>query len=267
MAETEEGRWRGWQNAEMYDRFVRERGIYRWLNERLVERADLAGARRVLDLGCGTGATTHACLALLPADAEVVGLDASAEMVEVARAQTLDPRARFVVANAADAADAIEGTFDRALSNAAFWQFPERSRVLGALARLLQPGARFVLNVPAERSAGGDASVHPFQVALARAIEARQGALFVSNATPFDPDDLAAAAARHGLELLACERLVWRGAQGELMELMQIPAMIRPLTEELDDAATREALVAAREATDPAEQVEVPWLYVTLRRR
>jgi len=263
----EEGRWRGWQNAEIYDRFVRERGIYRWLNERLVERAALEEARRVLDLGCGTGATTQACLARLPPEAEVVGLDASAEMVEVARAQTIDPRASFVVADAADAAEAVEGPFDRAVSNAAFWQFPRRDRVLAALGELLESGARFVLNVPAERVESGGAEIHPFQVALARAIEARQGAPFVSNATPFDPGAFAAQARPHGLELVACERLVWRGAQGELMELMQIPAMIRPLTEELDDAATREALLAAREATDPAERVEVPWLYLTLLRR
>src|SRR5690606_1701174 len=105
----EEGRWRGWDNAEIYERFVRERRIYAWLNERLVERAAPERARRVLDLGCGTGATTRAFLRRLPAGGEIVGIDASREMVEVARAATLDPRARFVVGDAAAADRLVEG--------------------------------------------------------------------------------------------------------------------------------------------------------------
>ncbi|WP_373049313.1 class I SAM-dependent DNA methyltransferase [Vulgatibacter sp.] len=260
----EDRRWRGWDNAEIYDRFVRERRIYSWLNERLVERAALGDARRVLDLGCGTGATTQACLALLPADAEVVGVDQSLEMVEVARAQTLDPRASFVVAEAGAAAAALEGTFDRAVSNAAFWQFPDRPKVLAGLSSVLAPGARFVFNVPAERVES--APFHPFQVALARAIESRTGAAFVRTSTPFDPERFAAEVRPFGLELLAQERLEYEGPQGELVELMEIPAMIAPLTEELDEAATREVLAEAAAATDPKERVRVAWLYLTLQR-
>ena len=263
----EEGRWRGWDNAEIYDRFVRERGIYRWLNQQLIERADLARARRVLDLGCGTGATTASCLAVLPVESEVVGIDASAEMIEVARAQTLDPRARFLVGDAGAAAELVEGPFDRAVSNAAFWQFPARPRVLAALARLLEPGGRFVFNVPAERVATGGTPLHPFQVALARAIGDRQGAPFVQNSTPFDPAALREDVRPFGLEVVACERLEWEGAQAELMELMQIPAMIAPITQGLNDEEKRAAIGDAKAATDPGERVRVPWLYLAVRRR
>jgi len=261
-----EDRWRGWENAEIYDRFVRERRIYRWLNERLVERAALESARRVLDLGCGTGATTAACLRVLPPDAEVVGVDASAEMVALARAQNLDPRARFVVADAAALADAVEGTFDRCVSNAAFWQFPDRPRVLEALADRLDPGARFVFDVPAERVGESGAPFHPFQVALARAIAERSGAPFERTSTPFDPAAFAAEARRFGLDLLACDRVEYEGPQGELVELMGIPAMIAPLTGDLDEGQAEQALAAAADATDPDERVRVAWLYLSLVR-
>lgn len=261
-----EDRWRGWENAEIYDRFVRERGIYRWLNERLTERAAIGSARRVLDLGCGTGATTSACLRVLPPEGEVIGVDASAEMVAIAQAQTLDPRARFVVSDAAALADAVEGTFDRCVSNAAFWQFPDRQRVLGALADRLEPGARFVFDVPAERVGGGDTPFHPFQVALARAIAERAGTPFVRTSTPFAPDTFAREARAFGLELAACERLEYEGPQGELVELMGIPAMIAPLTEGLDAQQTEQALADAAAATDPDERVRVAWLYLTLLR-
>ena len=143
--------WRGWNNAEIYHRFVCEHRIYRRLNQRMVELADLVGARHVLDLGCGTGATALACLRVLDMEADLTGVDASEEMVEVARANILDPRARFHVAPASAVHDVEDGPFDRALCNAAFWQFPASGPVFGSLYRVLEPGARFVFNVPAER--------------------------------------------------------------------------------------------------------------------
>lgn len=262
----EEGRWRGWDNAEIYDRFVRERKIYRWLNEELVARADLRTAHRVLDLGCGTGATTEACLRLLPADGEIVGLDASAEMVEVARAQTLDPRASFVVGDAAAVAGLVEGSFDRVLSNAAFWQFGDRRAVFAALAELLEPGAIFAFNVPAERSPDEETPIHPFQVALARAIESQAGAPFRVTATPFDPARLPAEVEPLGFSVERCDRLEWVGPQGELMDLMHIPAMIAPVARGLGEEEKRQALAQARSAADPSERVRVPWFFLVLRR-
>jgi SAM-dependent methyltransferase len=267
----DEGRWRGWENAEIYDRFVREHAIYRWLNARLVERAHLAGARRVLDLGCGTGATAQACLAVLGPEAEVAGVDASAEMVEVARAATQDPRARFHVAPAERAEAAVQGPFDRAVSNAAFWMFPAPEAVLAGLARLLSPDGLFVFNVPSERigqGAGGEAGrVHPFQVALASAIAERTGEPFARSSRPFSPEAFRAQAARAGLQVEAEEELVYEGRQGELVELMSIPAMISPLTAGLSDADVEAVLARARAAVEPEERVQVAWTYVTARRR
>ena len=46
-----DGPWDGWHNAEVYDRFVRERSIYAQLNRVLVDLAQVETGRRVLDLG------------------------------------------------------------------------------------------------------------------------------------------------------------------------------------------------------------------------
>lgn len=143
--------WAGWWNAEVYDAFSREHRIYRALNWKLVALARIGSARRVLDLACGAGATARACLERLPARGELVGVDASEAMVEVARTRVRDPRARFVVAPASGFEAAVSGRFDRAVCNAAFWQFPDRRAVLAALARRLDEGALFVFNVPEER--------------------------------------------------------------------------------------------------------------------
>jgi ubiquinone/menaquinone biosynthesis C-methylase UbiE len=258
-------RWRGWSNAEQYDRFVREREIYGWLNRQLVRRAALAGARRILDLGCGTGATARALAAAMDRDAEVVAVDASPEMVAVARSTILDPRVRFVVAGAGSIADALHGPFDRAVSNAAFWQFPEPETVLDALAALMPRGARLVFNVPSERRPDASPS-HAFQLALARAIEVRSGEPYASLAPPFDPNAFRARAEATGFVEEAREELVYRGRQGELMELMGIPAMLGPAAPELSEDQAMRALREARERSDPDEPVEVPWLFLRYRR-
>ncbi len=240
--------WRGWDNAEIYHRFVSEHRIYRRLNQRMVELADLVGARHVLDLACGTGATALACLRVLDMDADLTGVDASEEMVEVARANILDPRARFHVAPASGVHDVLDDRFDRALCNAAFWQFPAAGPVFESLARVLEPGARFVFNVPAERVEGERHAIHPFQIALARSLEARTGRRFdAGSLTRFTLDDDV--------------RFTYTGVQRELMELMTIPAMIGPLADGLSNQDWDQAVLEARDRTDPDEEVQVPWMF------
>jgi trans-aconitate 2-methyltransferase len=65
----------------------------------VLDRLDLAGSERVIDAGCGTGRLTRELSARLP-DGELVALDASPQMLEVARAQLADcrPPIRFVQA-------------------------------------------------------------------------------------------------------------------------------------------------------------------------
>lgn len=258
--------WTSWINAEIYDRFVRERPIYGWLNRRLVELADLGGVERILDLGCGTGATTTACLGAMEPRAEIVGIDASEAMISVARANVLDPRARFEVLAAAEA-DRLDGFFQRVVCCAAFWQFPFAAPVFRALGRRTESGARLVFNVPAERVGGQSAPVHPFQAALIEEIEQASGRRFEGRPELVRPSRLESDAAEHGFELHDARRLVYHSPQGELIELMTIPAMIGPLTEGLDDRQRERVLERARLRSDVAMSVEVPWIYFTFQRR
>jgi ubiquinone/menaquinone biosynthesis C-methylase UbiE len=54
--------------------------------------------RRILDLGCGTGRFSH-CLAS-QFNAEVIGLDPSSKMLQVARAKQGDPRVHYELGRA-----------------------------------------------------------------------------------------------------------------------------------------------------------------------
>jgi len=260
--------WRGWHNAEIYDRFVNDHRIYRCLNQKMVELADLEEARHVLDLACGTGATAMACLRVLDMEADLIGVDASDEMVEVARANTLDPRARFEVGAAASVHELIPGEVDRVVCNAAFWQFPAAGPVLASLARIMAPGARFVFNVPAERVLGERTSIHPYQLALARSLESRRGKYFdASSVTLMSRERVAGRADENGLRLDSTERYVYEGPQQELMELMTIPAMIGPMASGMSEEQREEALQEARNRSDPEEQVEIPWIYFILQKK
>jgi SAM-dependent methyltransferase len=95
----------------------------------------------VLDLGCGDGVLTSQIMA---AGARVIGLDASAEMVEAARERGIDA---FVAdAQALDLArQALRfGAFDAAFSNAALHWMLDPQGVANGVFSVLRPGGRFV---------------------------------------------------------------------------------------------------------------------------
>jgi len=123
---------------------------------RLVQRYDtrvqdflapLDGHGRVLDLGCGPGHLTRK----LPADVEVVGLDLSPDMVELATA--LRPAGTYRVHSFYDALPAELGLFDAALALGCLDFCAELPRVLEHLAAGLRMGGRTLLTV-CERRAG-----------------------------------------------------------------------------------------------------------------
>jgi SAM-dependent methyltransferase len=131
--------------------------------------ADLAGpvvellgpkpGERILDLGCGDGALTERLASL---GTSIVGVDASVEMVEAARARGLD--ARLVDACAL----AFQHEFDAVFSNAVLHWVPDLAPVLEGVRRALKPGGRFV------GECGGHGCVAAVCTALA-AVAARRG--------------------------------------------------------------------------------------------
>src|SRR4051794_33831485 len=71
---------------------------------------------RLLDAGCGTGASTAALLAVAP-EAEIVGVDASEGMLQQARTKRWPSSVRFVHARIEDIAEhGLDGPFDAILA-------------------------------------------------------------------------------------------------------------------------------------------------------
>ena len=149
---------------------------------------------------------------------------------------------------------------------AAFWQFPSAGAVFRALSPITAAGSRFVFNVPAERVQGEVSTIHPIQAALITEIERETGHSFGGRPTLVDPEHLRTRGAESGFRLLESRRLVYESSQGELLELMSIPAMIGPLTEHLDEPARERLLQRVRERIDISQRVEVPWIYFIFER-
>ncbi|SFI63204.1 class I SAM-dependent methyltransferase [Amycolatopsis sacchari] len=105
-----------------------------------------AGARRVLDAGCGTGASTAAVLDVLPG-AEVVGMDASAGMLAQARRKPWPGRVEFVHSRVEDlASSGVTGPFDAIFAAYLIRNLPDPDTTLTAMLDLLRPGGVLVVH-------------------------------------------------------------------------------------------------------------------------
>jgi ubiquinone/menaquinone biosynthesis C-methylase UbiE len=114
-----------------------------------VEADVAAGARRVLDVGCGTGALA-AEAARRWRDVRIDGVDASAGMLDIAQREraalpAIDrDRIRYRQAPA-DRLPYGDGAFDLALTSFVLQLVPSRHRALREIRRVLAPGARLAL--------------------------------------------------------------------------------------------------------------------------
>ncbi|MER6622542.1 class I SAM-dependent methyltransferase [Streptomyces sp. NPDC000931] len=97
---------------------------------------------RVLDLGCGTGASTAALSTVLPG-ARIVAVDASAGMLERAAAKNWPDGVTFVRAPAEGLAEAgVEGPFDAVFAAYLLRNVADPDAVLTTVRALLAPGGR-----------------------------------------------------------------------------------------------------------------------------
>lgn len=123
----------------------------------LVEGLDGQGDLSLLDLACGSGASTRALVDAAPAGTRVLGLDASQGMLDQARGKHWPAGVRFdhAVAGALDVDAVGRGSFDGVLTCYLFRNVPaaDRPQALEEVFSLLRPGGRLVVQ---EYSVAGD---------------------------------------------------------------------------------------------------------------
>lgn len=140
--------WAGEMGARWLASLDRFEGMIAPIGEALLAQADYRAGERVLDLGCGGGATTLAIAETVGPEGAALGLDVAPMLVARAqeRAAQAGSAARFVCADAATATlDAPP--FDRLFSRFGSMFFEAPVPAFANLRALLKPGARIDLAV------------------------------------------------------------------------------------------------------------------------
>jgi SAM-dependent methyltransferase len=140
--------WAGEMGARWLASLHRFESMIAPIGAALLERAGYVPGERVLDLGCGGGATTLAIAKAVGPDGAALGLDVAPMLIARAkeRAAAAGSTARFVCADAATASLA-EAPFDRLFSRFGSMFFEAPVPAFTNLRAMLKPGARIDLAV------------------------------------------------------------------------------------------------------------------------
>jgi len=140
--------WAGEMGARWLASLDRFEGMIAPIGAALLARAAYRPGERVLDLGCGGGATTLAIADAVGPEGAALGLDVAPMLIERAqeRAAAAGSHARFVCADAATAR--LDGPpFDRLFSRFGSMFFDAPVPAFANIGAMLQPGARIDLAV------------------------------------------------------------------------------------------------------------------------
>ncbi len=135
--------------AGWYDEAVRSGPLapfHEWVIPIILDLAGEVGGRRVCDLACGQEIVSRR---LAERGAEVVGVDASAGMLDLARSYERDePRGvTYLRGDAQTPGVVADGTFDGVVCNMALMDIPDLAATLRTVSRILRPGGWFVFSV------------------------------------------------------------------------------------------------------------------------
>jgi ubiquinone/menaquinone biosynthesis C-methylase UbiE len=135
--------------APFYDvlAFLMTLGQEKRIRRETVELAGISAGQSVLDVGCGTGSLTLAAKVAAGSNGKVCGIDASPEMIEVAKKKAV--RAGTDIdfrVNVVEDLPFPDASFDVALSSLMLHHLPEEVKQKGfeEIARVLRSGGRFL---------------------------------------------------------------------------------------------------------------------------
>lgn len=129
--------------AKIYDEFFVPALFGEWAG-RLCDAAEIAPGASVLDVACGTGATTREVAGRVGAAGRVTGLDRNDGMLDVARHRS--PQIEWVE-GMAEELPFDDATFDVVLCQFGLMFFEDRAKALGEMRRVLRPGGRMAVSV------------------------------------------------------------------------------------------------------------------------
>ena len=112
--------------------------------EAVLDAAAIQTGEHVLDIGCGTGASTFSIAQRVGSEGSVLGADISPTLLTLARTRlTASPQAKVREADAAEAD--LGGPFDVCVSRFGVMFFQDTPAAFRNIARSVRPGGRFAL--------------------------------------------------------------------------------------------------------------------------
>ncbi|MFX4272725.1 methyltransferase domain-containing protein [Propionibacteriaceae bacterium Y1685] len=201
---------------------------------------------RIADLGCGPGHLS-ALLRNRWADATILGVDSSTEMIHRAESDNADPRIRYALADLT--AWTPGESYEMIISNATFQWVPNDLAVIARLSEYVTPGGCFAISVPNNFSAPSHQLLHEISARPPYA-EHTTG---LHNARGRDPQSLLAQFADAGWEVDAWTTVYQQILPGEDPVLRWISGtgarpILQALPEPLRTEFTTEYAAALRDA-------------------
>ncbi|RBP06245.1 ubiquinone/menaquinone biosynthesis C-methylase UbiE [Roseiarcus fermentans] len=134
--------WNGAGGRRWADHLDRHEALFRPISDRLIDVADARPGEFVLDIGCGSGATTIEFAARVAPEGEALGVDVSETLLRHARERAPeDVPARFIHADAT-LYEAPPGEIDLVASRFGVMFFADPTRSFANLRAGMKPGGR-----------------------------------------------------------------------------------------------------------------------------
>lgn len=111
----------------------------------LVNRIYINNPKKIIDIGCGPGNSTHILAQRFPS-AYILGIDNSANMIETAKKDY--PNLDFKICDASKDLSILGNDFDIVFSNACIQWIPHHSELLKNMMELLKPGGILAVQTP-----------------------------------------------------------------------------------------------------------------------
>jgi len=161
-------------NAERYAAYAATHPLYRETSRALIDAVHLRPGDAVVDLCCGTGATTEELLRS-SADVSVFALDYAASQIAIARDRIDATGVTFVHGPAERVHELVAVPCDAVICNAAVWQLAPAA--VRAVAAVLRPGGSFAFNLPAAFASETVARLTADDPEMARAARRQEGSI------------------------------------------------------------------------------------------
>ncbi|MBT8460640.1 MAG: class I SAM-dependent methyltransferase, partial [Boseongicola sp.] len=129
--------------AEIYDKFFVPALFGRWAKP-LCDAANVGLGQEVLDIACGTGATTREAARRVGPQGRIIGIDRNQGMLDVAQLRA--PAVEWVE-GVAESLPFPNDTFNEVLCQFGLMFFDDRAKALNEMVRVVRPGGGLALTV------------------------------------------------------------------------------------------------------------------------